>query len=146
MQGITSAHRSNSLFVFLSHIVRFTEKILALICLFVSLPMLSSPAIAQTLLASFERCGIERRQHRLNRLKGLIAGTVVDSQGAAVPGAQLKLSPLAITVVSNDQGEFRLPEVPAGKYTLTVYLCWIRASDVGCGDRRGAEPEFDSDA
>jgi TonB-dependent receptor len=119
MQGITSAHRSNSLIVFLSHIVRFTEKILALACLFVSLPMLSSPAIAQTLVASSSAAELSTPTSTQSA-KGLIAGTVVDSQGAAVPGAQLKLSPLAITVVSNDQGAFRLPEVPAGKYTLTV--------------------------
>jgi len=52
--------------------------------------------------------------------KGIIQGTVVDAGDAAVPGAQLKLAPLGITVVSNDHGEYRLPEVPAGKYTLTV--------------------------
>jgi TonB-dependent receptor len=44
----------------------------------------------------------------------------VDGAGAAVPGAKLQLSPLAISVVSDDQGSFRLPEIPAGKYTLTV--------------------------
>jgi TonB-dependent receptor len=52
--------------------------------------------------------------------KGLIAGTVVDTAGASVPGAQLQLSPLGIKVVSNDQGAFRMPEVPIGKYMLTV--------------------------
>jgi TonB-dependent receptor len=52
--------------------------------------------------------------------KGLITGTVVDAQGAPVPGAELKLAPLSITVVSDDQGAFRLPEVAPGEYTLTV--------------------------
>lgn len=52
--------------------------------------------------------------------KGLIQGTVVDVADAAVPNAQLRLNPLDITVVSSDHGDFRLPEVPAGKYTLTV--------------------------
>ena len=52
MQRITSAHRSNSLFDSLSQIARFTEKILTLVCLFVSLPMLSLPAIAQSRLAA----------------------------------------------------------------------------------------------
>ncbi len=52
--------------------------------------------------------------------KGLIAGTVVDTQGAAVPRAELTLAPLGIKTVSDDHGAFRLPEVPAGKYTLTV--------------------------
>jgi TonB-dependent receptor len=52
--------------------------------------------------------------------KGLIQGTVVDAADAAVANAQLRLAPLDITVVSSDHGQFRLPEVPAGKYTLTV--------------------------
>jgi len=52
--------------------------------------------------------------------KGLIEGTVVDAVDAAVPNAQLRLVPLDITVVSDDHGNFRLPEVPPGKYTLTV--------------------------
>jgi hypothetical protein len=52
--------------------------------------------------------------------KGFITGRVVDTAGAAVPGAQLQLTPLGITVVSNDEGGFRLPEVAPGKYVLTV--------------------------
>ncbi len=116
MQRITSSHRSNSSFDSLSQIAGSTGKLLTLVCLFVSLPMLSFSANAQSRFAasSAAAAGAEASD------KGLIAGTVVDSQGANVPGAQLKLAPLGITVVSNDQGEFRLPEVPAGKYTLTV--------------------------
>ena len=51
-----------------------------------------------------------------NSSKATIAGTVIDAAEAAVPGAKLQLEPLAITVVSDDQGAFRLPEVPAGKW------------------------------
>ena len=79
MQGITSAHRSNSLFVSLSQFVRFTEKILALACLLVSLPMLSSPVIAQTLVASSSTAELSTPTSTQSA-KGLIAGTVVDSQ------------------------------------------------------------------
>ena len=93
----------------------------ALLCLPMVLAMLSSPAIAQTLIAS---SGSEPSSpvpsSSAPSNKGLIAGTVVDSQGSAVPGAQLKLAPLGITVVTSDRGAFRLPEVPAGRYTLTV--------------------------
>jgi len=71
------------------------------IILLLSLALACSPAFAQS-------------------AKGLIAGKVVDTQGASVPGAEIKLAPLNITVVSDDQGDFRLPEVPAGKYSLTV--------------------------
>ena len=52
--------------------------------------------------------------------KGLIAGTVVDTQYAPVSHAQLTLSPLGMMTVSDDHGAFRFPEVAAGKYTLTV--------------------------
>ena len=119
MQGVTSSHRSNSPFVSLSQIVWFTEKMLSLVCLLVSLSMLSLPSIAQSRFAASSAAELGAAASTQS-VKGLIAGTVVDSQGAAVPGAQLKLSPLAITVVSNDQGAFRLPEIPGGKYTLTV--------------------------
>ncbi|MGA1983757.1 MAG: TonB-dependent receptor [Acidobacteriaceae bacterium] len=73
----------------------------AVLLLLLSLSLLVSPVLGQT-------------------AKGLITGKVVDAQGAAVPGAQIKLAPLDVTVVSNDRGAFRLPEVAAGKYTLTV--------------------------
>jgi TonB-dependent receptor len=55
-----------------------------------------------------------------NSAKATIVGTVTDPADAAVPGAKLQLQPLAITVASDDQGAFRLPEVPAGEYTLTI--------------------------
>ncbi len=52
--------------------------------------------------------------------KGIVTGTVLDSAGAAVPNAQIKLTPLGITGVSDGQGAFRIPDVPAGHYTVTV--------------------------
>lgn len=52
--------------------------------------------------------------------KGLISGTITDTTGAAVPGAQIELSPVGLKAVSNEQGTYRLFDVPAGKYTLTV--------------------------
>jgi TonB-dependent receptor len=52
--------------------------------------------------------------------KGVISGTVIDITGAVVRGARLQLAPLGATVVSDDQGAFRLPEVPSGSYKLTV--------------------------
>jgi TonB-dependent receptor len=119
MQRNPSAHRSNSSFVFLSQITGSARTLLTLAYLLLSLPVLAIPAIAQSRFTASSAAELGAAASTQS-IKGLISGTVVDSQGAAVPGAQLKLSPLAITVVSNDQGEFRLPEVPAGKYTLTV--------------------------
>jgi TonB-dependent receptor len=52
--------------------------------------------------------------------KGILTGSVVDSSGAAVPSAQIQLSPLNIRGVSDSQGDFRITDVPAGKYTVTV--------------------------
>ena len=52
--------------------------------------------------------------------KATITGKVLDASEAAVPGAKVKLDPLGIRVVSDDQGAFRIPEVAAGAYSLTV--------------------------
>jgi TonB-dependent receptor len=52
--------------------------------------------------------------------KAIVTGKVVDSTGAAVPGAKIELDPLRVAVETDPQGAFRLPEVPAGIYTLTV--------------------------
>ncbi|WP_446743851.1 TonB-dependent receptor [Silvibacterium acidisoli] len=63
--------------------------------------MAASPALAQSAL-------------------GIVQGTVVDAAGAAVPGAQLELLPAHIKGITDSQGDFRLPDVPAGSYTVTV--------------------------
>jgi TonB-dependent receptor len=52
--------------------------------------------------------------------KGLITGTVVDSGGSVVKGAQLELEPLGVTVSTDDQGAFSFPMVPAGSYTVKL--------------------------
>jgi TonB-dependent receptor len=52
--------------------------------------------------------------------KAAVSGKVMDASGATLAGAKLELEPLKITAATDEQGAFRLPEVPAGKYTLTV--------------------------
>ncbi len=52
--------------------------------------------------------------------KGVLTGSVVDTSGAAVPNAQIQLAPLDIRGVSDSHGDFRITDVPAGKYTVTV--------------------------
>jgi TonB-dependent receptor len=52
--------------------------------------------------------------------KSSVTGTVVDNSGASLLGAQIKLAPLNITAITNEQGMFTLPGVPAGSYSLTV--------------------------
>jgi len=52
--------------------------------------------------------------------KGSIAGTVKDSTGAALQGAEIELQPGTITVVSDRQGAYYLKDLTPGTYTITV--------------------------
>jgi TonB-dependent receptor len=51
---------------------------------------------------------------------GTISGTVKDSSGAVLPGAQVKLQPGATSVASNSRGDYVIPDVAPGVYTMTV--------------------------
>jgi hypothetical protein len=55
---------------------------------------------------------------------GRITGTVRDTQGAALPGATIKLSNPATgqerTLASDQNGDFNFPELPLGTFRLTV--------------------------
>jgi TonB-dependent receptor len=51
---------------------------------------------------------------------GSVSGTVKDSSGAVLPGAQIVLQPGSTTVASNAQGDFRFQNVTPGTYTVTV--------------------------
>ena len=57
---------------------------------------------------------------RAQTAKGTIEGVIVDTQGGAVPGAQIQLAPSGILAKSDGQGVFTLPPVPAGKYTISA--------------------------
>ncbi|QMV19416.1 TonB-dependent receptor [Granulicella sp. 5B5] len=61
---------------------------------------------------------------RAQTFRGALSGTVVDVQGAVIPGASIQLkNPATATVVdskSNKDGEFNFPELPPGVYQLTV--------------------------
>src|SRR5471030_3258301 len=52
--------------------------------------------------------------------KGSITGTVKDSSGGALKGALVELQPAGARAVSDDQGQFRITDVAAGDYTLTM--------------------------
>ena len=56
--------------------------------------------------------------------RGSILGTITDSTGAAVVGAQVKVfSPstgLSRTIAANDRGEYVASELPLGTYSVTV--------------------------
>jgi len=65
---------------------------------------------------------------------GRITGTVRDAQGAAVPGATIKLSNPATgqerTLASDQNGEFNFPELPLGTFQLTVSKAGFRTTVV----------------
>jgi TonB-dependent receptor len=63
---------------------------------------------------------IDKAKEASTQAKAIIEGSVMDAAGAAVVGAQLRLMPLGIRVATDAHGDYRLPEIPAGAYTLTV--------------------------
>lgn len=52
--------------------------------------------------------------------KGTIAGTARDEANSALASALIEVQPLGRKVVADDQGQFRITDVPAGEYTVTV--------------------------
>src|ERR1700752_4755917 len=52
--------------------------------------------------------------------KGIISGSVKDSANSALTSALVELLPLGKKTASDDQGQFRITDVPAGEYTLSV--------------------------
>ena len=52
--------------------------------------------------------------------RGTIAGIAKDAANSALTSALIELQPLGRRAVSDDQGQFRITDVPAGEYTLTV--------------------------
>src|ERR1700731_5023305 len=62
---------------------------------------------------------------------GIVVGTVTDPSGAAVPGASVTLIDAATnserTTTTNDTGRYDFPNVPPGKYNLTISKGGFRA-------------------
>src|SRR5262245_13770734 len=58
------------------------------------------------------------------RTTGDLEGKVHDPNGAVVPNVSLTLTGVSVgfkrTVQSDDQGEFRIPQVPVGSYKITT--------------------------
>jgi TonB-dependent receptor len=61
--------------------------------------------------------------------KGTLTGTVADSAGAALKGAQLKLNPIGLTATSDEVGAFSFPQVSAGDYTVSVSYVGFKQND-----------------
>ena len=64
----------------------------------------------------------------------LVAGTIKDQSGAVIPGVTLDAknqeTGLSRTVVSDDNGHFRLPALPPGTYTVTADLAGFTKEEV----------------
>jgi TonB-dependent receptor len=52
--------------------------------------------------------------------KGTIAGTITDSSGGVLKGAQISLEPVGTSLVSDVQGQFFINDLDPGSYTVTV--------------------------
>jgi hypothetical protein len=93
-----------------SRMIAFSGTIVVLLAFLASIS--ASTAVAQT-------------------FRGSIQGTVTDSTGAAVAGAQVKVfstaTGLSRTVVANDRGEYVASELPLGTYSVTVEKQGFRA-------------------
>ena len=51
---------------------------------------------------------------------GSIAGTVQDAVGSILASARITIEPTGRQAATNDQGQFRIADLPAGDYTVTV--------------------------
>jgi TonB-dependent receptor len=71
--------------------------------------------------------------------KGTITGTVKDSGNSALQGALVEVLPLGRKVVTDDHGQFRIADVPAGEYTLSVSYVGLAVSNVPVTVQAGQE-------
>ena len=64
----------------------------------------------------------------------IITGTVADSSGAVLPGASVVAKNAAtaeeLTAVTNEQGQFTIPAVQPGTYTVTVTMDSFKTAEV----------------
>ncbi len=78
--------------------------------------------------------------------RGALVGTVLDQTGAAIPGAKVtaknQATGLARTTVTDDSGDFHIPELPIGVYSLAVEKAGFQTATVAdlhvdvAGERR----------
>ena len=71
--------------------------------------------------------------------RGTIAGTVTDSGNSALQGALVEVLPLSRKVVTDDHGQFRVTDVPAGEYTVSVSYVGLAVSNVPVTVQAGQE-------
>jgi TonB-dependent receptor len=62
--------------------------------------------------------------------RGIVTGRAADTGGGALQGARIELQPGGASTVSNNQGEYRFTDIPAGAYKLTVSFVGFTSSMV----------------
>ena len=86
--------------------------------------LLASPALAQSQQTPPETAASLGQQLPVPQLPGSISGIVLDPSGASVAGARMKLTredqSTSQEVLSSDDGQFSLGNVPPGPFQLTI--------------------------
>ena len=74
------------------------------------------------ILLMFGLCLFSTAQERRGAAggKGMISGTVTDADHAVLPGARIELQPIGRKLASDGKGQFVIPDLTPGKYTLSV--------------------------
>ncbi|MCU1258125.1 MAG: TonB-dependent receptor, partial [Bryobacterales bacterium] len=77
--------------------------------------------------------------------RGTISGVAKDSSGSPLQGARVQLDPAGRQAVTDNQGQFRISDVPAGDYTLGVsYVGFASFSTKLVVDTNGQAPSVNA--
>ena len=79
--------------------------------------------------------------------RGAIAGTVTDSSGGVLKGAQVSLAPVTVNVVTDVQGQFFINDLDPGSYTVAVtyvgFAPFTKMVDVVANQTASVEAKLD---
>jgi TonB-dependent receptor len=100
-------------------------KLLAPVCLSILLPTLTPTGTAQSLHAASisavsGSAASGSASSSSSESNGSVSGTVKDASGAVLHGAQVVLQPTSTTVATDAQGNFNIPNIKPGTYTVTI--------------------------
>src|SRR5438105_3033941 len=75
--------------------------------------------------------------------RGSITGSVTDTAESVLPGARVELQPKGVTAASNAQGQFSIPDLAPGRYTLTISYVGFKpfSSEISVAAGRAAHVE-----
>src|SRR4051812_46923343 len=78
------------------------------------------------------------------QFKASLQGTVLDGRGGVVAGAKVRIleqsTGLSRDTVASDEGFYRLPELPPGRYTVTAEFTVFNASAAKVVLKKAGEP------